>query len=45
MIIKGLSPKLDAEAIRVIELMLLCVPGKFRGKNIRCMYTLPISVR
>ena len=44
-VLKGLSPKLDAEAIRVIQLMPLWVPGMAKGKNIRCKYTLPISVR
>jgi TonB family protein len=41
-ILRGVSPELDEEAIRVINLMPDWVPGKQGGEVVRVQFTLPI---
>ncbi len=41
-IIRGVSPSLDNEAIRVIKMMPNWKPGIQRGKLVNCRFTLPI---
>ena len=43
--VKGVSPELDAEAIRVISLMPKWNPGKQRGQAVSVKYTMPIMFR
>lgn len=42
---RGVSPDLDAEAIRVIKGMQDWKPGKQRGVPVNVLYTLPVSFR
>jgi len=42
-VLKGVDPILDEEAIRVITAMPNWQPGKQRGQNVRVSYTLPIN--
>jgi len=42
---KGISQSLDAEAIRVIQLMPKWNPGKLSGETVRTMYSLPIKFK
>lgn len=42
-VLQGITPALDAEAIRVISSMPKWNPGTQRGKNVRVRYTLPVS--
>lgn len=42
-ILKGVSPALDAEAIRVIKLMPNWIPGEQKGKPVRVRYVIPIN--
>ena len=42
---KSVDPLLDAEAVRVIELMPKWIPGKQNGKPSKMKYTLPITFR
>ena len=44
-VVRGVSPELDAEAIRVIGLMPKWKPGKQRGKEVAVKYTVPIIFR
>lgn len=44
-IVRGVDKSLDQEAIRLIESMPNWIPGKQRGKNVCCKYTVPISFR
>ena len=44
-VVKGVDPLLDAEAIRVISMMPKWNPGKQRGKAVNVKYTLPVSFR
>ncbi|MCL2291303.1 MAG: energy transducer TonB [Bacteroidetes bacterium] len=41
-ILKGVDPKLDAEAIRVIKKLDIWVPGHLNGKPVRLSYVQPI---
>jgi protein TonB len=41
-VIKGVSPELDEEAVRVVKLMPKWTPGSQKGKPIKVQYTLPI---
>ncbi|MEZ4936032.1 MAG: energy transducer TonB [Crocinitomicaceae bacterium] len=41
-VIRGVSESLDAEAIRVIQMMPKWEPGRQRGKAVRARFTLPI---
>ncbi|MEO9533104.1 MAG: energy transducer TonB [Crocinitomicaceae bacterium] len=42
-VIRGVSPTLDAEAIRVVKMMPNWVPGEQKGKKMNVRYTLPIN--
>ena len=42
-ILRGVSPTIDAEAIRVVEAMPKWEPGKQRGKAVRVSQTLPMK--
>ena len=43
--VRGVSPELDAEAMRVVSLMPKWNPGKQRGKAVSVKYTMPITFR
>ncbi len=45
MIVRGIDPDLDKEALRVISSMPNWVPGKLHGKPVRVRYTLPVMFR
>ena len=44
-IVRGVSPELNAEAIRVISNMPQWIPGKQKGKNVATRFTLPVRFR
>lgn len=44
-IVKGVSPELDAEAVRVVSSMPAFIPGKVDGKPVSVYYTLPVSFK
>jgi len=44
-VVKHVSDDLDAEAVRVIELMPKWIPGRQNGKEVRVKYTIPIAFR
>ena len=44
-VMRGVSPELDAEAIRVVSMMPDWIPGKQRGKAVDVKYTMPIMFR
>ena len=44
-VVRGVSPELDAEAVRVVSLMPKWIPGKQRGKAVAVKYTMPIMFR
>lgn len=44
-VVRGLSPELDAEAMRVVGKMPDWIPGKQRGMAVDVKYTLPITFR
>jgi len=44
-IVRGVSPTIDREARRVVELMQNWTPGHQRGTPVRVRYTLPITFR
>ena len=44
-IVRGISPELNAEAIRVISNMPQWIPGKQKGKNVATRFTLPVRFR
>ncbi len=44
-IIRGVSPELDAEALRVINAMPAWTPGEQRGQAVNVKFTLPIQFR
>ena len=44
-VMRGVSPELDAEAIRVVSMMPKWIPGKQRGKAVAVKYTMPIMFR
>lgn len=43
-ILKGINPKFDEEAIRVLDGYGKWLPGKFKGVNEKNSYTLPITI-
>lgn len=43
--IRGVSPSLDAEALRVISTFPKWTPGKLNGQPVRVLYTVPIAFR
>lgn len=44
-IMKGVSPSLDKEAVRVVKSMPVWTPGKKDGKNVACYFSLPVSFK
>ncbi len=44
-VVRGVAPSLDAEAIRVISAMPHWTPGEQRGQTVRVKYTLPINFK
>lgn len=44
-VIRGVSPALDAEAIRIIRSMPKWIPGRQRGRAVSVRYTIPITFR
>ena len=42
---KSVTPKLDAEAIRLVKAMPKWKPGKEKGKTVRVKYSLPIAFK
>ncbi|MDL2265300.1 energy transducer TonB [Parabacteroides sp. OttesenSCG-928-G21] len=44
-VVRGVDPSLDREALRVISVMPKWTPGEQRGKPVRVRYTLPIAFR
>ncbi len=44
-VVRGVSPELDQEAIRVIESMPKWTPGRMNGEIVRSYYTLPVTFR
>lgn len=44
-VLKGVSPALDAESIRVIKSMPTWTPGKVKGEIVRISYTAPITFK
>ena len=44
-VLRGVDPLLDAEALRVIKMMPKWKPGKQRGKAVNVKFTLPVSFR
>ena len=44
-IVRGISAELDAEAIRVLNMMPRWTPGKQGGKSVAVKYTVPVTFR
>lgn len=44
-IVRKVSPEIDAEALRVINSMPRWIPGKQRGKPVNVRYTVPVTFR
>ena len=44
-VMRGVSPELDAEALRVVSLMPNWKPGRQRGKTVNVKYNIPIRFR
>ena len=44
-VVKSVHPLLDAEALRVAGLMPNWIPGKVKGENVACRYTIPMQFR
>lgn len=42
-VIRGCSPELDKEAVRVVKKLPKFIPGKMNGQPVRSWYTLPIT--
>jgi TonB family protein len=42
-VLKGISPELDAEAIRVIKLLPAFTPAKLEGKPVKTWYMMPVT--
>ncbi|MCD6201712.1 MAG: M56 family metallopeptidase [Bacteroidales bacterium] len=43
MVVRGVDPALDAEAVRVVESSPVWTPGKQRGKKVAVAFTIPIT--
>ncbi len=41
-VLKGVSPTIDAEAVRVVKAMIKWIPGKFKQQEANVRYALPI---
>lgn len=44
-VVRGLSPELDAEALRLVRIMPWWTPGLIGGRPVKVSYTLPIVFR
>lgn len=44
-VVKGISPTLDAEAVRLVGTMPAWTPGKVKGEVVRCKFTVPVVFR
>lgn len=44
-VVRGVSPALDAEAVRVVKSMPRWAPGEINGKPVRVTYNLPVTFR
>ena len=44
-VVRGVDPALDREAIRLVESMPKWIPGKQQGKEVRVQFILPITFR
>ena len=44
-IVRGVSPELDEEAVRVVKAMPAWTPGKQDGQAVNVRYTLPVTFR
>jgi protein TonB len=44
-VVRGVDPYLDKEALRVIKMMPKWSPGKQRNKPVRVKYTVPVMFR
>jgi TonB family protein len=44
-VVKSVNEAIDAEAVRVVEMMPKWKPGKQRGREVRVKYTIPVSFR
>lgn len=44
-IVRGISPLLDSEALRVVGMLPRWTPGRNEGKVVRVLYTVPITFR
>ncbi len=42
-LVRGVEESLDKEALRIVGLMPKWIPGKQRGKAVRCMHILPVK--
>jgi len=42
-VVRGLSPTINKEAIKVVRKFPTWVPGRIRGEPVRVMYTLPMT--
>lgn len=44
-IVRGVSPELDEEALRVVSIMPKWIPGKVNGKAVASQFTIPVNFR
>lgn len=44
-VVRSVSPELDAEAVRAVRKLKKWIPGKFRGKDVKVRYALPINFK
>jgi protein TonB len=45
MVVRGIHPSLDKEALRVVEAMPKWKPGKQDGQTVKVKYTIPVSFK
>ena len=43
LVLKGVDPELDGEAVRVIRQLPVWKPGKLKGSPVKVSYNLPVS--
>ena len=44
-VVRGITPELDDEAVRVVESMPRWKPAKQRNQPVRCKFTLPVNFK
>ena len=44
-VVKGVSPLLDEEAVRIVSEMPKWTPGQVKGKNVASYFNLPVTFR